>query len=420
LSEYSIIGKSVRKIEGWQKVSGTAKYTDDLNLPGMIYGRVLRSDLPHAVLNSISCNEALKIKGVYSVLTHKDVPGRNRVGIVIKDEPVLVEDRIRRRGDAIALVAADSLNTANTAIKKIYTEISELPGVYDAEDAIAPGAPLIHSAENNIIHYRKIRKGDIKKAISKADIIINKIYRTQFVEHAAIENETSVALREGNSITVWTSTQNPHFDRAEIAAVLKLDQNKVRVIQQYTGGGFGGKLDISTQCHAALLAWHSHRPVKLTYTREESFIVSSKRHPAIIDFITAADKNGKIIGVKVKIIADTGAYASYGPGVVSRMAFHATGPYNVPNVYIDAYGVYTNNPYCGAMRGFGVPQVCFAHESQMELLAETLNISSWEIRKINMLTPNSTTATMQKLEQSVGIMETLFRVEAKAREGRLN
>jgi len=225
-----------------------------------------------------------------------------------------------------------------------------------------------------------------------------------------MEPETSIAHRDGNDITVWTSTQNPHFDRGEVAVMLGLDQNRVRIVQQATGGGFGGKLDISTQCHAALLAWHSNRPVKLTYTREESFVTSSKRHPFSIKYLTAADREGKLLGVMVKIVADTGAYASYGPAVVTRAALHATGPYYVPHVHVDAYAVYTNNPYCGAMRGFGVPQVGFAHEVQMDMLGERLGLDSWEIRRRNFLFPGMDTATGQILRQSVGIGETMKRV----------
>jgi len=279
-------------------------------------------------------------------------------------------------------------------------------------EAMAPEAPPVHKGSNILMH-RKIRKGNIQQALEKAGVVIERIYRTTFVEHAAMEPESSLALREGDNITVWTSTQNPHYDRSEIASVLGIGQSRVRVIQQATGGGFGGKLDISTQCHAALLAWHTRRPVKLTYSREESFFASGKRHPYTIKYISAATSEGMLLGVKVEIVADTGAYASYGPGVVTRAAVHATGPYEVPHVHVDAYGVYTNNPYCGAMRGFGVPQVGFAHETQMDLLAEALGMDPWEIRKKNFLHAGSTTATSQVLQQSVGIEETMNRVKER-------
>ena len=414
LWENRVVGKSKQRLEGWEKVSGETRFTDDLKLPGMLYARVLRSNVPHAEVIKIETGDALRVPGVVAVLTAQDVPGVNGVGIIVKDEPVLIEDRIRRIGDPLALVAAESLGAADAALSKIRVELKELPAVFSPEEAMAAVAPLLHG-KSNILFHRKIRKGDMAEALAKAHVVIENTYETPFAEHAAMEPEVSIAQRENDAITVWTSTQNPHFDRGEVATALGLDQNRVRVVQQATGGGFGGKLDISTQCHAALLAWHTYRPVKLVYTREESFIASGKRHPYIIKYLTAADRQGKLLGVKAEIVADTGAYASYGPGVVTRAAVHATGPYYVPHVHVDAYAVYTNNPYCGAMRGFGVPQVGFAHETQMDILGEKLGLNAWEIRSRNFLSPGMTTATGQLLQHSVGIGETLNRVKEKGK-----
>ena len=412
MPEYHVVGKSKQRLDGFAKVTGELRFTDDLKLPGMLYAKVLRSSVPHGVVIKIETGEALRVPGVVAVLTSRDVPGRNGVGIIVKDEPVLIEDRIRRVGDPLALVAAESLASANVAISKIRLEINELPAVFTPQEAVAPDAPLLYE-KGNILFHRKIRKGNMEEALAQADVVIENTYETPFVEHAAMEPEASIAHRDNDCITVWASTQNPHFDRGEVAIALGLDQNRVRIVQQPTGGGFGGKLDISTQCHAALLAWHTRRPVKLVYTREESFIASGKRHPYIINYLTAADGQGKLTGVKAEIFADTGAYASYGPGVVTRAAVHATGPYNVPHVHVDAYAVYTNNPYCGAMRGFGVPQVGFAHETQMDILGEKLGLDAWKIRSINFLIPGMLTATSQILEHSVGIGETLERVKQK-------
>jgi len=409
---FQVVGKSLQRKDGPLKVAGSAVFTDDLSLPGMLYAKVLRSSVPSAKVNKINCKEARLLPGVAAVLTAEDIPGRNGVGIIIKDEPVLVTDKIRRVGDALAIIAAETKDIAEAALQKIEVDLKETPGVFSPHEAMAPGAPLVHN-NSNILLVRKIRKGNIERALKEAAVIIERTYRTGCVEHVALEPESSLAQRENDSITVWTSTQNPHFDQREIAAVLGIEQGKVRVIQQHTGGGFGGKLDISTQCHAALLAWHTRRPVKLTYTRKESFIASGKRHPCTIKYLSAADKNGKLLGVKVEIVIDTGAYASYGPAVLTRGAVHATGPYEVPSVHVDAYCVYTNNPYCGAMRGFGVPQVAFAHETQMDLLAEALGISPWEIRKKNFLRTGSFTATSQMLSQSVGIEKTMKAVEDK-------
>ncbi len=407
---FHVIGKSLQRKEDWSKVAGANLYTDDLRLPGMLYAKVLRSKVPSAAVKKIDCAKAIRLPGVAAVLTADDIPGRNGVGIILKDEPVLVTNKIRRVGDALAVAAAETRDRAEQAVQKIKVELIETPGVFSPQSAMEPGAPLVHD-KSNILVYRKLRKGNIEEAFQKADVIIERTYRTGHVEHAAMEPESSLAQREGDNITVWVSSQNPHFDRGEIAAVLGIGQGRVRVIQQPTGGGFGGKLDISTQCHAALLAWYTHRPVKLTYTREESFIASGKRHPYVIKYISAADKEGMLLGVKAELVIDTGAYASYGPGVLTRGAVHVTGPYEVPNVYVDAYCVYTNNPYCGAMRGFGVPQVGFAHETQMDLLAEELGLSPWDIRMKNFLRAGSLTSTSQALQQSVGIKETMNRVK---------
>ncbi|MGI6328546.1 MAG: xanthine dehydrogenase family protein molybdopterin-binding subunit [Dethiobacteria bacterium] len=410
MRNFHVIGKSLHRKEDWSKVAGSNLYTDDLRLSGMLYAKVLRSKVPSAVVKRIDCEDAIRLPGVAAVLTANDIPGRNAVGIILKDEPVLVTNKIRRVGDALAVVAAESRNQAEQAVQRIKVELIETPGVFSPQLAMETGSPLVHD-KSNILACRRIRKGNIEEAFKKAEVIIERTYRTGHVEHAAMEPESSLAQREGDNITVWVSSQNPHFDRGEIAAVLGIGQRKVRVIQQPTGGGFGGKLDISTQCHTALLAWYTHRPVKLTYTREESFVASGKRHPYVIKYISAADKRGMLLGVKAELVIDTGAYASYGPGVLTRGAIHVTGPYEVPNVYVDAYCVYTNNPYCGAMRGFGVPQVGFAHETQMDLLAEELGLSPWEIRIKNFLRAGSLTSTSQVLRQSVGIRETMIRVK---------
>lgn len=411
------VGSPVTRKDGVLKVCGKARFTDDLKMPGMLHARVVRSTVPHARLKSIDTGPARSLPGVAAVLTAGDIPGKNRVGIVKKDEPVLVDDKIRRFGDALALVAADTPAAAKAAAGAVRVRYEELEAVFDAGEALLPGAPAVHE-QGNLMMHRKIRRGDIAGALAQADVLIEKTYRTQMVEHAYIEPEAGIALREGDTVTLWVSTQNAHFDRGEVARTLGVGEHRVRVIQQFTGGGFGGKLDISVQCHIALLAWVTKRPVKLVYEREESIMVSAKRHPYVIHYKTAADRTGKLMGVEVSIIMDSGAYASYGPAVATRAAVHATGPYAVPNASIDVYGVYTNNPIGGAMRGFGVPQVSFAYESQMDLLARKTGLDPWDIRRRNFLTPGAVTATGQVLEQSVGITKTLEEVSARCHSGR--
>jgi len=406
------VGASVVKPDALNKVTGQAMFAADITRPGMLVAKVLRSTVPHAVIESIDILEASRLSGVVRILTADDIPGPNGVGIIIKDEPVLSKDKIRRVGDALALVAAETEEIADAALKLIKVTIREIPAVFDVVEAMSHNAPQVHS--NNVLDVRKIRKGDVEVGFASADVIVEKRYTTQRVEHAYIEPEAGVAEYDGSMLTIWVSTQNPHFDRKEVARTLNIGINRVRIIQAVTGGGFGGKLDISVQCYLALLAYYTGRAVKMVYTREESMISSCKRHPYIIDYKTGATKDGKLVAVKAVIIGDTGAYASYGPAVLTRAAVHATGPYEVPNVYVDAYTVYTNNPMAGAMRGFGIPQMAFAHESQMDQLSEELGMSPVDIRILNCLRPGGMTATGQVINHSVGILATIEQAAGQA------
>lgn len=413
--ELNVVGKSVISKETLDKVLGKTQYSGDIKLPGMLHAKVLRSQVAHAVLRNIDCRAAESLPGVHAVLTAMDVPDSNTHGIIIKDEPVLVVDKIRKIGDPLAVVAAETEEIALRALSLIQVEYEELPGVFDPEEAMKPEAPKVHK-QGNIQAMRKIRKGDSEMAFAQADIVVENVYRTQMQEHAYLEPEAGVAYLDGEVLVLRVSTQNPHFDRNEVARNLAIPLNKVRVIQAPTGGGFGGKLDISVQIYIALLAIRTNRPVRLVYSREESFVASTKRHPYVIYYKTAADKKGKLLAVDVTIIGDTGAYASYGPGTLTRSAVHATGPYVVPNVKVDAYTVYTNNPIAGACRGFGVPQLAFAHEQQMDMIALKAGISPIQVRLLNALKPNSKTGTGQVLESSVGIIETIKAAQVKAQE----
>lgn len=412
--KYAGVGSSITKPDAITKVTGQALFAADMKRPGMLFAKVVRSEgVAHATIESVYVAEATKVPGVIAVLTAKDIPGSNGVGIILKDEPTLVGDKIRRLGDALALVVAESEEIAIAAGKKVKATFKELPAYFDPVAAMDPKAVPIHGT-SNVVSVRKIRKGDVDAAFAASKIIIEKRYTTQWVEHAYIEPEAGIAEYDGKMVTVWVSTQNVHFDRKEVARNLGLGVHQVRIVQAVTGGGFGGKLDISVQCYLALAAYKTGRPVKMIWQREESMIASAKRHPYIMDYKTGADADGKLLALKATIIGDTGSYASYGPAVLTRAAVHATGPYEVPNVYVDAYTVYTNNPQAGAMRGFGVPQVAFAHETQMDLLAEEVGISPMEIRMINALRPGGMTATGQVLNHSVGIVPTLEQACSKA------
>lgn len=410
-NEYSVIRQKVRRRDAEDKATGKAVYTDDLYLPGMLYGRTLRSAYAHARIKGIDCRDALKAPGVVTVLTAKDIPGINRFGVVYQDQPVLASEKVRCYGDAIALVVAESETAAEAALPLIKVDYEELPGVFSALEGMQPGAPPVHE-KGNVIQHFKIRKGDVAQGFSQSAVIVENTFRTHMVEHAYLEPECSVASydHQGN-LTVWTSTQDVFGDRAQIAPVLGLPVNRVRVVQMTTGGGFGGKIDVTTEILAALAAWKTGRPVKVRFTREESMRATTKRHPMVIKARLGADQEGKLMALEAEVYADTGAYASLGPNTVRKTGLHLSGPYAIPNIKVDTYTVYTNNPPAGAMRGFGVVQAAFAHESLIDMLAERLGMDPWEIRYRNALEPGLSVSTGHILQHGVGVKATLEAVK---------
>ncbi|SMB91881.1 2Fe-2S iron-sulfur cluster binding domain-containing protein [Thermanaeromonas toyohensis ToBE] len=411
-SSYSIIGQKVRRRDAVEKATGKAVYADDISLPGMLYGKALRSAYAHALLKGIDYSRAQKIPGVVAILTARDIPGINRYGLVYLDQPVLADDKVRCVGDAVALVVAESEKAAEEALELIKVDYEELPGVFSAEEALRPGAPLVHE-KGNLVQHTKVRKGDVEKGFSQSDVIVERTFRTQAVKHIYLEPECSVAAidHQGN-LTVWTSTQYVFRDRRQIAPVLGLPVNKVRVVQMTTGGGFGGKDDITTEILAGLAALKTGRPVKVRFTREESMRgAATKRHPMTIKARLGASREGKLLALEGEIYADTGAYVSLGVYVVKKAGLHLSGPYYIPNIKVDTYTVYTNNPPSGAMRGFGVVQAAFVHESLMDLLAEKLGMDPWEIRYKNALEPGLSTGTGHVLKHGVGIKATLRAVK---------
>ncbi len=400
------VGKNLLKRDGPDKVCGRAAFGNDLHWEGMLYGKAVRSRVAHAIIKSINVEKARELPGVVKIVTAKDIPGQNRVGIIFKDEPVLVEDKIFRYQDPLCLIAAESKEIAEAAADLVEVRVEELPTVTDPMQAMEENAPPLHGS-SNIAGMKKLIKNDVEKAFPECEVIIEKSYKTGFVAHAFLEPQVSIASYQNEVMSFWSATQNIHHDRKEVSRVLNLPQSRVRGIQTITGGGFGGKLDISSQCHAALLSYHTRRPVKINHTFEETMYTSSKRHPFYMKYKTGATRSGKILALDAELVLDTGAYASYGPAVLTRGVVHATGPYEIPNVRVIGYLVYTNNPMAGAMRGFGVPQVAVAHESQMDLLAEEVGLDPFEIRLLNALQVGSKTATNQELAHSVGISSTI-------------
>ncbi len=405
------VGIEIPKVGVLDKTLGEAKYGADLPISDPLYLKVIRSPKPHAKILRIEIDEALRVPGVEKVFTSKDIPGKNLIGTINKDQPILASDRVRYVGDPVALVAAKTEEVAEEASKKLAVVYEDLPSITHPEEALQPHAPLIHEKGNLLLEFHVI-KGDSQRGFKEAEVTIEETYTTTWVDHAYLEPDAGISyLDEEGRITVVCPTQNVHYDQKEVASVLSLPLEQVRIIQCATGGGFGGRLDITVQCLLALAVFHLKKPVKMVYSREEVFQVTSKRHPLKIRYKSGVRKDGTLTAVEVDILGDTGAYASYGSTVAIRSAVHATGPYQVPNVKVRSRMAYTNNSWSGAMRGFGVPQMAFAHESQMDLLAQALKMNPIEIRLKNSLRVGSETATGQTLMDSVGIEETLRKVK---------
>lgn len=411
-SEYGVIGTPLIRPDAVEKVTGKTQFSDDLYFDGMLHARVKRAGVPHAIVKRINIDRALQLPDVAAVLTAKDIPGENRHGVVIPDWPVLigVGERVRYVGDAIAIVAAENREIASNALDLIDVEYELLEVVSDPRQARQPGSPELHES-GNLLKHIKVRKGDVQTGFEAADMLIEKTYHTVTTEHAFIEPECSIArLTDDGRVEIFVGSQIPYADRSQVARALGWDDERVRVIGQSIGGGFGGKEDIAGQIHAALLAQVTRRPVKLLFDRHESLLVHPKRHATQIRVKIGAKRDGQLTAIETELYGDTGAYASLGEKVMTRATTHSSGPYEVPHIRADCYAMYTNNPPAGAFRGFGVTQSCFAIESSVDELAEKLNIDPVEIRLKNALEIGSVTNTGQILQESVGLIECTTRV----------
>ena len=413
--DYRIIGKPVVRHDAWGKVFADTKYANDYTLPGMLYAKVLRSQYAAAKVLSIDTREAVKLAGVEAVMTAKDVPHNetvtrfgqtHKVGGFEGLYRVLAGKKIRFRGEAIALVAAQSLAIAEKALGLIKVEYEPLEGVFDPVEAMKPGAYRVGEDESNVICSYKVRKGNIAEGFELADVIVENTYRVPMVDHAYLEPESGVAwLDDDGVITIRAATQVIEHFRG-IADVLGLPHNKVRVIAPMVGGGFGGKEDITVETYLALLVWKTGKAVSLTYTREESIIAHSKRHPYVMKYKTGATKDGKLVAMEAELISDAGGYVFLSPWVLLYSTVKATGPYDITHVRIDSHAVLTNNTFSSANRGFGAPQPCFAYESQLDEIARQLKLTPLEIRKKNYLHTGDSLATGRVLEHSVETEQT--------------
>ena len=413
--DHQVIGQLLARPDARAKVDGSALFADDLTFPGMLHGRTLRAMVPHGRLVRIDTARAESMPGIRALLTAKDIPGQLNHGLVYKDWPTLIGqgERIRYVGDALALVAADSLQAADRALAAIEVEIEPLPVVADPVSARRPEAPQLHD-QGNLLKHIKVRKGDLAAGLAAADTVLEETFHTAITEHAYLEPECSLARpTDDGRLEVYTGSQIPYADREQIAAVLGWPVDQVRVIGTLVGGGFGGKEDIAGQIHAALLAQATGRPVKILYDRHESLLVHPKRHATQIRLRLGADRDGRLTAAETELYGDTGAYASLGDKVMTRATTHSAGPYVVDNVQADCYAMYTNNPPAGAFRGFGVTQSAFAIESAMDMLAERLGLDPIQIRRRNAFQLGSVTNTGQVLRESVGLHECLDRMEAE-------
>ena len=407
------VGERTVRMDSTEKLLGTGEFVDDMQVPGMLHGAVLRTKYPRAMAKKIDISAARALPGVEVVLTAKDVPGERLLGHIVHDWPVMIAEGEETRyvGDALVVLAATSKEAARQALELIRVEYEELPPLLSPEAAMAEGAPRLHP-KGNLLSETSVKRGNVDQAIADAKYVVTQRYSTPRQEHAFLEPESALAVpSQDGPLTVYTAGQGVYDDHQGIVEMLGVANEKVRVISKLVGGGFGGKEDLSVQHHAALLAWHSGRPVKLTFTRKESFLVHPKRHPMDMEYTTACDESGKITAVKARIVADTGAYASLGGPVLQRACTHGAGPYQIDNVDIEGRAVYTNNIPSGAFRGFGVTQTCFAMESNLNLLAAKAGISPWEIRYRNAIEPGGVLSNGQIADDGTALKETLLAVK---------
>ncbi len=418
IHEHKSVGHSHLRPEAVEKVTGGAIYTDDLKFDGMLYAKAKRAMIPHGFLTKLDVSKAKALKGVVAVLTADDVPAEKNHGLVIYDWPVMVGigERVRYVGDALAIVAAESQEIAEQASALIEAEFDLQPVITNPVMARQENVPQIHE-KGNLLKHIKVRKGDMDAGFASADIILEHTFHTQTTDHAFLEPECSIAvpLADGR-MEIYVGSQIPYQDREQVARVMGWEEERVRIVGQLMGGGFGGKEDVMGQIHVAMLADVTRRPVKLLFDRQESLLVHPKRHATQIRVKMGAKKDGRLVAMDTELYGDTGAYASLGEKVMTRATTHSAGPYDIEHVRADCYAMYTNNPPAGAFRGFGVTQSAFAVESMMDKLAETINIDPVELRRMNALHVGSITNTGQELKESVGLMECIDRVDAEMRK----
>ena len=403
------IGEDVARIDGLPKSKGAFAYASDLWADGMLWGHTLRSPHPHARIRSIEISAAVASPGVHAVLTAEDVPGKKTYGLEFADQPVLAWDRVRYVGEPVAIVAAEHPELARRAAARIVVDYEVLPAVTDMKEALEPDAPKVMEFGNVLRHVRIVH-GDPD---ADADVWVEGYYETGMQDQAPLGPEAGLAVpAEDGGIDVYVATQWLHVDRQQMAPCLGLPMEKVRVYLAGVGGAFGAREDVSMQIHASMLALHTGKPVKMSYGSAESFLGHVHRHPSRIWMRHGATRDGRLVNIRARLLLDGGAYASSSTAVTGNASTFACGPYEVPNALIEGTGVYTNNPPCGAMRGFGAVQACFAYEAQMDKLAAVLGIDPIELRLKNALSTGSVFPTGQVIDGTAPVREVIERCAA--------
>lgn len=397
-------GNSLRDDVAIRMVTGENKFAADLEMEDMLHGKVLWAAYPSARIRQIITDEAEATPGVVAVITARDIPGLNQAGMVIRDQVAIASDRVHYIGDAVASVFAETPEIADMALGKIKVDYEPLPGVFSPQEAAAAGASLVHPEhpQGNLLHHAEIVRGDVDKAFEECSVIVAQSYFTPFIEHGFLEPEAGLAfLDEDGTVVVKVPTQSAFDDRTQLSEILDMHPEKIRVVALPCGGAFGGKEDIILQQHLALGALKTRRPVKMVLSREESLRVHVKRHPAWMSYKTGASQDGKVLAIQAEITLDTGAYASLGIDVLENTIVFGAGPYYVPNLKLTGKSWYTNNVLAGAMRGFGVNQVAFALEQQMDAMARALGMDPFEFRLINALDVGLPSAADHIMEEGV-------------------
>jgi CO/xanthine dehydrogenase Mo-binding subunit len=401
------VGQRTTRPDGRLHGLGQTKYIDDFYVPGMLFCKIKRAGVACARIISVDTKEAEAMPGVVAVITGKDIPV-NTFGPSLKDQPVLADERVFHAGDGVAAVAAVTEQIAADAIEKIKVEFEELPPVLDPLESLKLETPGVHAPSANIYGHKVIKKGDIERGFAESYRIFEGSFRTQMVEHVPLEPHSSLAQWDANGrVTIHSTLGRITLGRADIARTLGIPMSRIRIVATVVGGNFGGKNEITTEPVVALLAKKTGRPVKCTFTRPEEFYSSTTRHPIIMDYKTGVTKDGKILARKIRLVLDGGAYCSWSETTLGKACILCAGPYEIENLYAEAFVVYTNKTMTGAMRGFGAPQVCFGYESHMDDIAKALGIDPLEIRLRNALKEGSFSPTSQTLH-SVVVRESLL------------